>query len=75
MKDTMFCGKLIVDVAGTSRQAFDNMFRVELFRKPIPMIKEDESVGEASEKKVGEDSEKVRRCLGSMSCQTHRKKL
>lgn len=42
-------------------QEFDNMFRVELFRNYSTMIKENEGIGEASEKhwrSIGETSEK-----------------
>ncbi len=41
-------------------QEFDNMFRVELFRNSFPMMEENKSIGEASEKhmrNIGETSE------------------
>ena len=42
-------------------QEFDNMFRVELFRNSLPMVSENNGIGETSEKhrrNIGETSEK-----------------
>ena len=55
-------------------QEFDNMFRVELFRKLSPMLQEngdDKKTSEKHRRNVGETSEKHRGNIGEMSEKKH----
>nr|WP_300898822.1 ATP-binding protein [uncultured Acetatifactor sp.] len=59
-------------------QVFDDMFRVNLYRRPFSEIADDSGIGEASEKhrrSIGEASEKHRRSIGEDFNETQRKIL
>ena len=58
-------------------QVFDDMFRVNLYRRPFSEIADDSGIGEASEKhrrSIGEASEKHRRRIGEAS-EKHRRNI